>query len=69
METGEQVGDALNGHSGLMASVVMNADGRRVVSACWDKTVRVRDVERGITIHAGVKEDWDDIIDRFLSVG
>ena len=67
VETGAQVGDALNGHTGPIASVVMNADRRRVVSACSGKMVRVWDMERGITIHFGVKEDWDDITDRFLS--
>ncbi|CDF33672.1 unnamed protein product [Chondrus crispus] len=68
VETGAQVGDELNnGHTGPMASVMMNADGRRVVSACSDKMVRVWDMERGITIHFCVKEDWDDITNRFLS--
>ncbi|CDF32225.1 unnamed protein product [Chondrus crispus] len=44
----------------------MSGDGRRVVSGSRDKSVRVWDVERGITLHTGGVEDWEEITSRFL---
>ncbi|CDF36538.1 unnamed protein product [Chondrus crispus] len=44
----------------------MSGDGRRVVSGSYDGSVRVWDVERGITLHTGWEEDWEEITARFL---
>ncbi|CDF33666.1 unnamed protein product [Chondrus crispus] len=44
----------------------MSGDGRCVVSGSWDGSVRVWDVERGITLHTGREEDWEEIRSRFL---
>lgn len=45
LETGEM--RALGGHSGPIYAAVVTPDGRRAVSASWDKTLKVWDLETG----------------------
>ncbi|CDF39723.1 unnamed protein product [Chondrus crispus] len=45
----------------------MSGDGRRVVSGSVDESVRVWDVERGITLYIGRVEDLGEIKSRFLT--
>ncbi len=40
----------LEGHQGLVDAVAITADGRRVVSGSWDKTLKVWDLETGALI-------------------
>ncbi|CDF36606.1 WD40-repeat containing protein [Chondrus crispus] len=50
VETGEQVGEVLVGHTDVVLSVAMSGDGRRVVSGSFDKSVRVWNVETGAQV-------------------
>ncbi|KJA27642.1 hypothetical protein HYPSUDRAFT_197834 [Hypholoma sublateritium FD-334 SS-4] len=47
LETGEQVGKPLRGHTDQITSVAFSSDGRRVVSGSDDKTLRIWDLETG----------------------
>ena len=52
----------LEGHSGWVLSVSVTPDGRRAVSASWDKTLRVWDLESGACLrtlegHSGAVEE------------
>ncbi|CDF37667.1 WD40-repeat containing protein [Chondrus crispus] len=66
VETGAQVGEALVGHKREVNSVAISGDGRCVVSGSFDKSVRVWDVERGITLYVGRVKDLGEIKSRFL---
>ena len=50
LRTGSEAGAGwqvrtLAGHSSYVTSVAISADGKRVVSGSWDKTVKIWDVE------------------------
>ena len=38
----------LRGHTNSVTSVAISADGKRIVSGSWDKTVKVWDARRGV---------------------
>jgi WD40 repeat protein len=46
LETGYEL-RTLSGHQGEVNSVALSGDGRRAVSASWDKTLKVWDLESG----------------------
>ncbi|KAF8298348.1 WD40 repeat-like protein [Clavulina sp. PMI_390] len=45
MQTGEQLGDALRGHSGSVHSVTFSHDGTVLASGSWDQTIQLWDVQ------------------------
>lgn len=45
-ETGEET-RRLYGHTDILTDITFTSDGRRIVSASWDKTVRIWDIQRG----------------------
>ena len=55
MRTGSEAGAGwqvrtLAGHSNMVTSVAISADGMRVVSGSFDKTVKIWDVETGTEV-------------------
>jgi WD40 repeat protein len=49
-ESGEAIGEPLQGHSSFVCSVAYSHDGRRIVSGSFDSTVRIWDAESGEAI-------------------
>jgi WD40 repeat protein len=49
-ETGAEVGDPLNGHTGGVSSVAYSPDGRRIISGFEDGTIRIWDAETGASV-------------------
>ena len=41
----------LSGHSGDVYSVALSADGKKIVSGSWDRTVKIWDTDSGEVIH------------------
>ncbi|KAL0947933.1 hypothetical protein HGRIS_010564 [Hohenbuehelia grisea] len=60
VETGEQVGAPLQGHSHWVNSVAFSPDGTKIVSGSKDNTVRVWEVETGKQVGAPLQghSDW-----------
>ncbi|KAL1747110.1 WD40-repeat-containing domain protein [Schizophyllum fasciatum] len=50
-ETGQQLGDALRGHTEKVCAVMFSSDGTRLVSGSCDHTVRLWDVATGHQLH------------------
>ncbi|KIN96793.1 hypothetical protein M404DRAFT_162311, partial [Pisolithus tinctorius Marx 270] len=46
VEGGVQIGSPLEGHTSGVLSVAFSPDGKRIVSGCWDNTVRVWENEQ-----------------------
>ncbi|KAF5366324.1 hypothetical protein D9757_012929 [Collybiopsis confluens] len=47
VQTGQQIGDPLHGHTDWVTSVAFSPDGQQVVSGSFDETVRIWDVQTG----------------------
>ncbi|KAF5371528.1 hypothetical protein D9757_010362 [Collybiopsis confluens] len=47
VQTGQQIGDPLHGHTSLVISVAFSPDGQQVVSGSQDETVRIWNVQTG----------------------
>jgi WD40 repeat protein len=50
VETGMQVGEPFQGHTGYVLSVAFSSDGKHVVSASSDKTIRIWNTETGMQV-------------------
>jgi WD40 repeat protein len=46
LESGREL-QTLSGHAGVVLAVAVTPDGRRALSASWDKTLKVWDLESG----------------------
>jgi len=49
-ETGTAVGNPLEGHTSMVASVAYSPSGRHIVSGSYDKTIRIWDAETGAAV-------------------
>ncbi|KAF5366328.1 hypothetical protein D9757_012932 [Collybiopsis confluens] len=47
VQTGQQIGDPLHGHTDWVTSVAFSPDGQQVVSGSYDETVRIWNVQTG----------------------
>ena len=47
VESGQPIGDPLEGHTSVVAHVVFSPDGKKLASASWDYTLRLWDVKKG----------------------
>lgn len=65
-ETGGDFGmvKTLEGHEGDTTSLAFSADGARVASSSWDRTIRVWDVENGTLMH--VLEGHQDRVNQVI---
>lgn len=50
-ESGERIGNSLEGHESAVTCVTVSADGNRIVSGSWEGTVRMWDANSGESIH------------------
>ena len=55
-QTGQQVGNPLQGHTSSVSSVAFSPDGRHIVSGSWDNTIRVWDAQTGEIGRASCRE-------------
>ena len=56
---GQQIGEALKGHSGCVNSVMFSPDGTHIASGSDDKTIRVWDVVTGQQINKALRGHRD----------
>ena len=61
METGQQIGEALSGHTGVVWSVAFRPDGKLLASGSGDGTIRLWDVETGQQIGEALSGHTDQI--------
>lgn len=64
----------LKGHTGNIQEVCFSVCGKRVASACWDKTVRIWDTKTGDTLHKFSSRDVPVTVDfspdgKWLAIG
>ncbi|KAG6913220.1 hypothetical protein DXG01_008642, partial [Tephrocybe rancida] len=59
--TGQQLGEALQGHEGSMSSVAFSQDGTKIVSRSQDKTVRVWDTATGQQLGEALQGHEDSV--------
>ena len=59
VESGQPIGDALQGHTKEVNDIVFSPDGKKLASALWDHTLRLWDVENGQPIGDALKGHTD----------